>query len=263
MSEETVRLLLNDVADGDAPVIAADPATLFARARRANRRRAAGAATATVLLILAGVGAGTVIVSQRSYDRRGHGSVASSPSPSSPSSSPSGRPGMPRPSTSASGPFCGWNDELAPTVMAGLPVNGTWGKPLQIFGICGDAAGVQFPVTEAGRTGQVAVVISRTPPDSADKEGCGVPGGTCEQVPDGYLYWNESQRSRTGRDGVVFFATARLALTSGVLVQVDCWSEAYDDRGQPLTSPPMDHAACTGQQARALALELIKTDWLE
>ncbi|MET7393091.1 hypothetical protein ABZS66_06290 [Dactylosporangium sp. NPDC005572] len=259
MSEETVRLLLNDVAGGDAPLTAAEPATLFARARRANRRRAAGAATATVLLILAG--AGTVIASQRSDDRHGDGSVASSPSPTL---SPSVRPRLPRPSTTASGPFCGWNDQLAPMVMAGLPVKGAWGTPSQVFGICGETAGVRIPVTEAGRTGDVWVVISLSSPDEVRRQAC-VDGsnGVCEQLPDGYLWWQDSQGSNTLTGSPEFFGNSRLGTDDGVLIDVTCFNHGVDDNGRQLTTPPLDHAACTGEQARALALELVKIDWFQ
>jgi hypothetical protein len=253
MSEEVVRQLLNDAASGDPPPITADAATLLARARSANRRRAAGAATAIVLLILAGTGA--VIGMARSSDQDRQGSVESSAS-----LSPSARAGVPRPSTTAEGPFCGWKDTLAPAVMAALPIKGAWGRPSLVSGICGDSAGVQITVDEAGRTGQVSAVITRIPPDNARKEACIAPKGPCEQLPDGYLYWAQVERRDDGR---VSPNNARLATASGLFIDVTCRSDAYDDNGQRLALPPMDHAPCTGLQARALALELVKTDWLD
>lgn len=257
MSEDVVRLLLNDAAGGDAPSSTADAATLFARARSANRRRAAVTTAALVLLVLAGTGA--VLQPQRPDGRHDQGPLSPSTSASPTlSARPSGRVMLQTPP--ASGPFCGWDDGLAPAVMAGLPVTGVWGTPSRVFGICSDHIGVQLTVTEAGKTGQVAAVVSRSSPGDARKNTCDVESATCEQLPNGYLSWYGYQQIRNGRTN--FTAGARLATTSGVLIDITCLSDAYDTRGQQLNAPPMDQAACTKLQARALALELVKTNWL-
>jgi hypothetical protein len=145
--------------------------------------------------------------------------------------------------------------------MAALPVKGTWGTPSLVSGICGDSAGVQITVTEAGKTGQVAVVVTRAVPERAREEACISPDRPCEQLPDGYVQWAEF--APRDNEPATVYANVRLATTSGFFFDVTCKSDAHDDAGQLISLPPMDHPACTAQEARALALELVKTNWLD
>jgi hypothetical protein len=259
MDEKALRGMLADLAATQAPPSTADPSLIFAKGRRLRHRSALtiGLAAAAVVLV-AGVSAAAVSLRPESPK----------PATTSPTSVTTEVPVLP-PGGNTNGPFCGWSDTLPATIQQHLPPVGTWGQPQQVSGICGPSAAVAMPVTVAGRTGSLQVVVSTFPPATAKQQAC-VPGsrGRCDTIADGYLWWTNAYASTMpGRIRPIYYAAARLATKAGVLIDIMSSNETVDfsthySLNDPPTALAMSAPPYTGDQLRALALALSSTPWL-
>lgn len=214
-----VRQVLADAVAEPGPPPAALAAQVYARGLQARRRRqviTAVAATIVLIAVVVGVATSTAVLRPDaapigpavtpSGARSARPSTAPStgqPSPSGGSSqagpgtlssppaiSPGTPPGQQAPVFSvsdASGPYCGTDPAEGATVRSVLPANDRWGPDLPAAGICSyDMRGVELPVIQGSRVGEVSVMTYLVNPRAAQTTACRGTQ-TCEQLPAGWL----------------------------------------------------------------------------